>query len=131
MDDALRERIGGIAVDAARAARYRSTGTIEGLLTPEGEYFFMEMNTRIQVEHTVTEAVAGLDLVRRSSLAAGEPLSVTPGGRPLRGHSIECRMNAEDVGAGFLPAPGRIAAYSEPAGPGRPGRLGRRERATR
>ena len=119
VDDALRERIGGIAVDAARAARYRSAGTIEGLLTPEGEYFFMEMNTRIQVEHTVTEAVTGLDLVREQVLvAAGEPLSVTQDEIALRGHSIECRINAEDVRAGFLPAPGRITAYSEPAGPG-------------
>ena len=119
VDDALRERVGRIAVDAARAAGYRSAGTIEGLLTSEGEYFFMEMNTRIQVEHTVTEAVTGLDLVREQVLiAAGEPLSVTQEEIALRGHAIECRINAEDVKAGFLPAPGRITAYAEPAGPG-------------
>jgi acetyl-CoA/propionyl-CoA carboxylase biotin carboxyl carrier protein len=119
VDEALRTRIGGIAVDAARAAGYRSAGTIEGILTPEGEYFFMEMNTRIQVEHTVTEAVTGLDLVREQVLvAAGESLSVTQDEIVLRGHAIECRINAEDVHAGFLPAPGRITAYSEPAGPG-------------
>ncbi|HEY7178418.1 MAG TPA: acetyl-CoA carboxylase biotin carboxylase subunit [Gaiella sp.] len=119
VDDALRERIGQIAVDAARAAAYRSAGTVEGLLTPAGDYFFMEMNTRIQVEHTVTEAVTGLDLVREQVLvAAGEPLSVTQADVVLRGHAIECRINAEDVGAGFLPAPGRITAYAEPAGPG-------------
>jgi acetyl-CoA/propionyl-CoA/long-chain acyl-CoA carboxylase, biotin carboxylase, biotin carboxyl carrier protein len=119
VDDALRGRIGQIAVDAARAAGYRSAGTIEGLLTREGEYFFMEMNTRIQVEHTVTEAVTGLDLVREQILvAAGEPLSLGQDDVSLRGHAIECRINAEDVANGFLPAPGRLTAYREPAGPG-------------
>ncbi len=119
VDDALRERIGGIAVDAARAAGYRSAGTIEGLLTADGEYYFMEMNTRIQVEHTVTEEVTGIDLVREQILvAAGEPLSVRQEDVQLRGHSIECRINAEDVANGFLPAPGRITAYREPSGPG-------------
>jgi acetyl-CoA/propionyl-CoA carboxylase, biotin carboxylase, biotin carboxyl carrier protein len=119
VDGALRERIGRIAVDAARAAGYRSAGTVEGLLTPDGEYFFMEMNTRIQVEHTVTEAVTGLDLVREQILvAAGEPLSLAQNDVVLRGHAIECRINAEDVARGFLPAPGRITAYREPAGPG-------------
>jgi acetyl-CoA/propionyl-CoA carboxylase biotin carboxyl carrier protein len=115
----LRERIGGIAVDAARAAGYRSAGTIEGLLSPEGEYFFMEMNTRIQVEHTVTEEVAGIDLVREQVLiAAGEPLSLAQEDVDLRGHAIECRINAEDPSRGFLPTPGRITGYREPAGPG-------------
>ena len=119
VDDALRERIGRIAVDAARAAGYRSAGTIEGLLEPDGSYYFMEMNTRIQVEHTVTEAVTGLDLIREQVLvAAGERLSVRQEDVVLRGHAIECRINAEDVGAGFLPSPGRITAYTEPAGPG-------------
>ncbi len=117
--DELRQRIGAIAVDAARAAGYRSAGTIEGLLTPEGDYFFMEMNTRIQVEHTVTELVTGLDLVREQVLiAAGEPLSFGQDDVVLRGHAIECRINAEDVAKGFLPAPGRISAYREPSGPG-------------
>src|SRR5205823_4055245 len=115
----LRERIGAIAVDAARAAGYRSAGTIEGLLSPEGDYFFMEMNTRIQVEHTVTEVVTGLDLVREQILiAAGQPLSLRQEDVRLRGHAIECRINAEDVANGFRPAPGRIAGYREPAGPG-------------
>jgi acetyl-CoA/propionyl-CoA carboxylase biotin carboxyl carrier protein len=119
VDDELRARIGQIAVDAARAAQYRSAGTIEGLLTAEGDYFFMEMNTRIQVEHTVTELVTGLDLIREQVLiAAGAPLSLTQEDVVLRGHAIECRINAEDVAKGFLPAPGRITAYREPAGPG-------------
>ncbi len=119
VDATLRDRIGQIAVDAARAAGYRSAGTIEGLLTRDGDYFFMEMNTRIQVEHTVTEAVTGLDLVREQILvAAGEPLSLTQDDVELRGHAIECRINAEDVSAGFMPAPGRITAYHEPGGPG-------------
>jgi len=115
----LRERIGRIAVDAARAAGYRSAGTIEGLLSPEGDYFFMEMNTRIQVEHTVTELVTGLDLVREQVLvAAGEPLSLRQEDVVLRGHAIECRINAEDPSNGFLPSPGRITSYREPSGPG-------------
>jgi acetyl-CoA/propionyl-CoA/long-chain acyl-CoA carboxylase, biotin carboxylase, biotin carboxyl carrier protein len=119
VDDALRARIGQIAVDAARAAGYRSAGTIEGLLSPEGDYFFMEMNTRIQVEHTVTELVTGLDLVREQVLvAAGEPLSVRQDDVVLRGHAIECRINAEDPANGFLPSPGRITRYREPSGPG-------------
>jgi acetyl-CoA/propionyl-CoA carboxylase, biotin carboxylase, biotin carboxyl carrier protein len=119
VDEALRERIGAIAVDAARAVSYRSAGTIEGLLSREGEYFFLEMNTRIQVEHTVTELVTGLDLVREQVLiAAGERLSLRQEDVRLIGHAIECRINAEDVGNGFLPAPGTITAYREPAGPG-------------
>jgi acetyl-CoA/propionyl-CoA/long-chain acyl-CoA carboxylase, biotin carboxylase, biotin carboxyl carrier protein len=119
VDDALRERIGGIAVDAARAVGYQSAGTVEGLLSREGEYFFLEMNTRIQVEHTVTELVTGLDLIREQVLvAAGEELSLRQENVRLTGHAIECRINAEDVGNGFLPAPGTITAYREPAGPG-------------
>ncbi|MEO5634007.1 acetyl-CoA carboxylase biotin carboxylase subunit [Gaiella sp.] len=119
VDDALRARIGEIAVNAARAAGYRSAGTIEGLLTRDGEYFFMEMNTRIQVEHTVTELVTGLDLIREQILIAqGEPLSLRQEDVILRGHAIECRINAEDVGKGFLPAPGLITEYEEPSGPG-------------
>jgi acetyl-CoA/propionyl-CoA carboxylase biotin carboxyl carrier protein len=119
VDAELRERIGAIAVDAARAVGYRSAGTIEGLLSREGEYFFLEMNTRIQVEHTVTEAVTGLDLIREQVLiAAGEPLSLQQEDVRLSGHAIECRINAEDVSNGFLPAPGVITRYQEPSGPG-------------
>ncbi|HUZ99087.1 MAG TPA: biotin carboxylase N-terminal domain-containing protein [Gaiellaceae bacterium] len=119
VDDELRARIGRIGVEAALAAGYVSAGTIEGLLTVDGEYFFMEMNTRIQVEHTVTEMVTGLDLVREQVLIAlGEPLSLTQEQVSLRGHAIECRINAEDASRGFLPAPGLVTAYREPGGPG-------------
>jgi acetyl-CoA/propionyl-CoA carboxylase, biotin carboxylase, biotin carboxyl carrier protein len=119
VSEELRDRIGQIAVDAARAVGYRSAGTIEGLLSREGEYFFLEMNTRIQVEHTVTELVTGLDLVREQVLiAAGEPLWLRQKDVGLSGHSIECRINAEDPSNGFLPAPGRITGYREPSGPG-------------
>src|SRR5207245_3065052 len=118
VDETLRERIGAIAVDAAKAVGYRSAGTIEGLLSREGEYFFLEMNTRIQVEHTVTELVTGLDLVREQVLiAAGEPLWLGQEDVRFTGHAIECRINAEDPSNGFLPSPGRIAAYREPGGP--------------
>jgi acetyl-CoA/propionyl-CoA carboxylase biotin carboxyl carrier protein len=116
---ALRERIGAIGVAAARAAGYRSAGTIEGLLTADGEYFFMEMNTRIQVEHTVTEEVTGIDLVREQVLIAlGEPLSFAQDDIRFTGHAIECRINAEDAAHGFLPTPGAITGYREPGGPG-------------
>ena len=115
----LRKRIGEIGVEAARAVGYRSAGTIEGLLDRDGNYFFLEMNTRIQVEHTVTELVTGLDLVREQVLiAAGEQLSVRQEDVRLAGHSFECRINAEDPSKGFLPSPGRITSYREPGGPG-------------
>ena len=115
----LRAYIGALAIDAARAVDYRSAGTIEGLLTADGEYFFLEMNTRVQVEHTVTEAVTGIDIVREQILiAAGNPLSIAQDDVEIRGHAIECRVNAEDATRGFLPAPGRITAYREPGGIG-------------
>jgi acetyl-CoA/propionyl-CoA carboxylase biotin carboxyl carrier protein len=115
----LRGKIGKIAIDAARAAGYRSAGTIEGLLAPDGSYYFMEMNTRIQVEHTITEVVAGVDIVRAQvQIAAGERLEFTQDDIRLQGHAIECRINAEDVANGFLPSPGTITLYREPGGPG-------------
>ena len=118
VDEALRERIGTIATDAARAVDYRGAGTIEGLLQ-DGEYFFLEMNTRIQVEHTITEAVTGLDLVREQvRVAAGEPLSIAQEQVAPRGHAFECRINAEDAARNFAPAPGTVTRYREPSGPG-------------
>jgi acetyl-CoA/propionyl-CoA carboxylase biotin carboxyl carrier protein len=118
VDEALRERIGKIATDAARAVGYRSAGTIEGLLQ-NGEYYFLEMNTRVQVEHCVTEATTGIDIVREQvRIAAGEPVSVTQEQVELRGHAIECRINAEDAAKNFAPAPGTVTRYREPSGPG-------------
>src|SRR3954449_7745351 len=141
VDEALRERIGSIGVEAARAGGllgagpiqglpsgggeapravgYVGAGTIEGLLSEDGEYFFLEMNTRVQVEHCVTEMTTGIDIVKEGiRAAAGEPLSVDQDDVVLRGHAIECRINAEDAAKNFAPAPGRIGDYREPAGPG-------------
>jgi acetyl-CoA/propionyl-CoA carboxylase biotin carboxyl carrier protein len=116
--DEMRERIGRIATEAAAAVGYRGAGTVEGLQVGE-EYFFLEMNTRVQVEHCVTEMVTGIDIVREQVLvAAGEPLSVSQEDVELRGHAIECRINAEAAHKKFAPAPGAITSYREPAGPG-------------
>jgi acetyl-CoA/propionyl-CoA carboxylase biotin carboxyl carrier protein len=118
VDPELRERIGKIGTEAARAVGYRSAGTIEGLLQ-DGEYFFLEMNTRVQVEHCVTEMVSGIDIVREQiRIAAGEELSIKQDDLRLSGHAIECRINAEDASKNFAPAPGAINAYFEPSGPG-------------
>jgi acetyl-CoA/propionyl-CoA carboxylase biotin carboxyl carrier protein len=118
VDDELRARIGKIATDAAAAVAYTGAGTIEGLLQ-DGEYFFLEMNTRVQVEHCVTEMVTGVDIVKEGiRVAAGEKLSISQDEVVLRGHAIECRINAEDASKNFAPAPGAIGAYGEPAGPG-------------
>jgi len=114
----LRERIGKIGTDAARAVGYRSAGTIEGLLQGD-EYFFLEMNTRVQVEHCVTEMVTGIDIVREQiKIAAGEELAFKQEDIEIRGHAIECRINAEDASKNFAPAPGKIGSYIEPSGPG-------------
>src|SRR4051812_22221702 len=122
VDAEFRARIGKIATDAAEAIGYQSAGTIEGLLARqedgEPEYFFLEMNTRVQVEHTVTEMATGIDIVREQiRIAAGEPLSFGQEDVALRGHAIECRINAEDASKNFAPAPGAIGRYREPAGP--------------
>ena len=118
VDAEMRERIGKIATDAAAAVGYRSAGTVEGLQVGD-EYFFLEMNTRVQVEHCVTEMVTGIDIVREQVLvAAGEALSVSQDEVELRGHAIECRINAEAAHKNFAPAPGAISTYREPAGPG-------------
>ncbi len=118
VDDEMREKIGKIATDAAEAVGYTGAGTIEGLLQ-DGEYFFLEMNTRVQVEHCVTEATTGVDIVREQILiAAGEKLSFSQDDIRLHGHAIECRINAEDASKNFAPAPGTVAHYREPSGPG-------------
>ena len=125
VDPQMRERIGQIGVDAAKAVDYVGAGTIEGLfVTGEGtpdepEYFFLEMNTRVQVEHCVTEMTTGIDIVKEGiKAAAGEELSYAQTDVQLRGHAIECRINAEDASKSFAPAPGRIGRYREPTGPG-------------
>jgi acetyl-CoA/propionyl-CoA carboxylase, biotin carboxylase, biotin carboxyl carrier protein len=118
VDEALRAHIGRVATDAAAAVDYVGAGTIEGLLQ-DGEYFFLEMNTRVQVEHCVTEMTTGIDIVKEGMrAAAGEPLSISQEDVVLRGHAIECRINAEDASKNFAPAPGKIGAYVEPSGPG-------------
>ena len=120
----MRERIGKIGVEAAKAVDYVGAGTIEGLFSAaqrrqEPEYFFLEMNTRVQVEHCVTEMTTGIDIVKEGiRAAAGEPLSFAQEDVVLRGHAIECRINAEDASKNFAPAPGAIGAYLEPSGPG-------------
>ncbi len=123
VDPQTRERIGQIGVNAARAVDYLGAGTIEGLFSrgeaDEPEYFFLEMNTRVQVEHCVTEMTTGIDIVKEGiRAAAGEELSYAQADVQLRGHAIECRINAEDASKNFAPAPGKIEAYSEPTGPG-------------
>ena len=115
----LREAMGTAAIVAARAINYEGAGTVEFLLDPDGRFYFMEMNTRIQVEHPVTEMVTGIDLVAQQLLiAAGNPLPFGQRDICSRGHAIECRINAEDPSHGFRPAPGRISGWLPPGGPG-------------
>jgi acetyl-CoA/propionyl-CoA carboxylase biotin carboxyl carrier protein len=114
----LRKRMGEASVRAVQAVGYRSAGTCEYLVSGD-EFFFLEMNTRIQVEHTITEEVCGVDLIREMvRIAAGEPLTIRQRDVKPRGHAFECRINAEDASNRFLPTPGRITGYREPAGPG-------------
>ncbi len=115
----LREKMGAAAVLAAKAINYVGAGTVEFLLDQSGEFYFMEMNTRIQVEHPVTEMITGLDLIAEQiRIAQGERLSLTQEEVVLRGHAIECRINAEDPDHNFRPNPGRISGYLPPSGPG-------------
>jgi acetyl-CoA carboxylase biotin carboxylase subunit len=115
----LREAMGDAAVNAAKAIDYVGAGTVEFLVDKSGKFYFIEMNTRIQVEHTVTEVITGLDLVKEQiRVAAGEPLSFPEGDLPLQGHAIEFRINAEDPDRNFAPSPGQITTYHPPGGPG-------------
>jgi acetyl-CoA carboxylase biotin carboxylase subunit len=119
VDAKLRAKIGESAIKLASAIGYLGAGTLEFLLDPSGCFYFMEMNTRIQVEHPVTEMVTGFDLVKEQiRIAAGEPLSFPAELNGLRGHAIECRVNAEDPSRNFQPSPGQITAYHPPGGPG-------------
>ncbi len=119
VDVELRNAMGEAAVQAARTVGYRGAGTVEFLLVPDGSFYFLEMNTRLQVEHPITELVYGVDLVREQlRIASGELVSHSNRSLSPRGHSIECRITAEDVFAGFLPATGRIQYFKAPSGPG-------------
>lgn len=119
VDPDLRERMGADAVKLARAVGYASAGTVEFLLDEDGSYYFMEMNTRIQVEHPVSEMVTGIDLMKwQISVAAGDALKFGQDDIEIFGHSIECRINAEDPARDFLPSPGLISGFHAPGGPG-------------
>jgi acetyl-CoA carboxylase biotin carboxylase subunit len=118
VDGGLRRQMGEMAVAIARSVRYRNAGTVEFLMDENGKFYFMEMNTRIQVEHPVTEMVTGIDLVKEQiRVAAGLPLSMTQDQIRVKGHSIECRINAEDPEK-FTPSPGTITAFNPPGGLG-------------
>jgi acetyl-CoA carboxylase biotin carboxylase subunit len=119
VDRALRHRMGEAAVRAAESVGYVSAGTVEFLLDPSGEFYFLEMNTRLQVEHPITELVYGVDIVREQlRIAAGEPLGVRSDVSEPHGHAVECRITAEDPYAQFLPATGRVEYFQVPTGPG-------------
>ncbi|HMT04316.1 MAG TPA: acetyl-CoA carboxylase biotin carboxylase subunit [Solirubrobacterales bacterium] len=118
VDEEMRDRIGRIATEAAKAVGYYSAGTIEGMQVGD-EYFFLEMNTRVQVEHCVTEMITGVDIVREQiKIASGEELALKQDDVVIDGWAIECRINAEKADKNFAPAPGPIDIYSEPSGPG-------------
>ena len=119
VDEDLRQRLFAAALTAARAVGYTSCGTVEFLLAPDRSFYFLEMNTRLQVEHPVTEEVWGVDLAAAMiRIALGEPLPFSPESLPPRGHAMECRVYAEDPRRGFAPSPGRIRALRLPQGPG-------------
>jgi len=118
VDDSLRRQMGEMAVAVAKSVKYRNAGTIEFLMDENRNFYFMEMNTRIQVEHPVTEMVTGIDLVKEQiRVAAGLPLSFTQDQVKIKGHSIECRINAECPDK-FTPCPGKVSAFNPPGGPG-------------
>lgn len=119
LDAQTRKKMGEAAVKAAKAANYSSAGTIEFIMTPQGEFFFMEMNTRIQVEHPVTEMISGQDLIKEQfRIASGEELSFKQEDLHVNGHAMECRINAEDSEKNFMPCPGKITKYIVPGGNG-------------
>jgi len=119
LDPKLRKRMGEVAVKAARAAEYSTVGTVEFLLDKSGAYYFIEMNTRLQVEHPVTEMVTGLDLVKEQiRMGAGEALKLKQDDVKMDGWAIECRINAEDPANNFIPSPGKIEVYQQPGGRG-------------
>ena len=119
LDPELRRRMGEAAVAAARSIDYEGAGTVEFLVDRSGAFYFMEMNTRIQVEHPVTEMVTGIDLIAEQlRIAGGEPISVRQDQIQVSGHAIECRINAEDPSHNFRPAPGKITGWLPPGGPG-------------
>src|SRR5512145_1733384 len=118
LTDKVRRRMGGLVVDAARAVQYTNAGTFEFLMDAEGKFYYMETNTRLQVEHAVTEMVTGVDIVKEQiRIAAGERLSLKQGDVTFDGHAIECRVNAEDPET-FVPSPGHISVFSMGGGPG-------------
>ena len=119
VDDEMRRKMGEIAVRVAKAANYQNAGTVEFLVDQDRNFYFLEMNTRLQVEHPVTEFVTGLDLVHlQIKVAAGEKLSFRQEDIKLRGHAIECRVYAEDPDNNFFPSPGQITRLISPSGPG-------------
>ncbi|MFL0252714.1 acetyl-CoA carboxylase biotin carboxylase subunit [Clostridium neuense] len=119
MTEELRREMGEIAVKAAKAVNYKNAGTIEFLVDKHNNYYFMEMNTRIQVEHGITELVTGIDLVKEQiKIASGEELSLKQEDIKMQGHAIECRINAENPQKGFMPSPGKIKYFNVPGGPG-------------
>jgi acetyl-CoA carboxylase biotin carboxylase subunit len=119
IDERTRKQLGEAAVRAAKAVGYYSAGTIEFLYDKHGKFYFMEMNTRVQVEHPVTEMITSIDIIKEQiSIAAGEKMTIHQGDVKFRGHAIECRINAEDHNRNFMPSPGLIKAYHAPGGPG-------------
>ena len=118
LSEKMRRKMGGIVIDAAKAVQYTNAGTFEFLMDPSGHFYFMEANTRLQVEHPVTEMVTGIDIVKEQiRIAAGERLSFKQSEVTFTGHSIECRVNAEDPDT-FVPSPGVIRVFAVPGGPG-------------
>ncbi|NFD76506.1 acetyl-CoA carboxylase biotin carboxylase subunit [Clostridium botulinum] len=119
MNEGLRKRMGDVAIKAARAVEYKNAGTIEFLLDEDGSFYFMEMNTRIQVEHPITEMITGVDILKEQiKIAYGERLNIKQKDIKIQGHAIECRINAEDYKNGFRPCPGKIENLYTPGGLG-------------